>query len=203
LLSLAEFLGIPAQDEGLEFPIREADRAALASIVSAEPTRPGRYVCIHPGASVRERRWAPESFSAVATALAAHELGIVLTGTAGEAGLTREVCHGAGTTCLDLAGRTDLGSLAALLEGARLLICNDTGVSHLAAALGVPSVVISTGDNPERWAPIDRARHRVLCRPEGIRPDEVIREAEALLRAYPRLAAETRGACLLSQGGAS
>jgi ADP-heptose:LPS heptosyltransferase len=117
LLSLAEFLGIPAQGEGLEFPIREADRAALVSIMRAEPPRPGRYVCIHPGASVRERGWPLESFAAVAAALAAHEHGIVLTGTAREAGLTRGTSHGAGTTCLDLAGRTDLGSLAALLEG--------------------------------------------------------------------------------------
>ena len=57
---------------------------------------------------------------------------------------------------LDLAGRTTLGTLAAILERARMLVCNDTGVSHLADALSVPSVVISTGDNPERWAPVDR-----------------------------------------------
>jgi ADP-heptose:LPS heptosyltransferase len=43
---------------------------------------------------------------------------------------------------LDLAGRTTLGALAVLIEGARLLVCNDTEVSHIAAALKVPSVVI-------------------------------------------------------------
>jgi ADP-heptose:LPS heptosyltransferase len=181
LLALPEFLGLPTAGEHLEFPIREVDRAALASIVGERALRPGRYVCIHPGASVPERRWPAEHFASVAARLAARELGIVLTGTAAEAGLTRAVAEGSGASRLDLAGRTDLGSLAALLEGARLLVCNDTGVSHLAAALGVPSVVISTGDNPERWAPIDRARHRVLCKPEGVRTDEVIAEAELLL----------------------
>jgi ADP-heptose:LPS heptosyltransferase len=149
--------------------------------------RRGRYVCVHPGASVPERRWPAGHFAAVAAAMADRELGIVVTGTAAEAGLTRDVSEGSGSPCLDLAGQTGLGSLAALLEGARLLICNDTGVSHLAAALGVPSVIISTGDNPERWAPIDRARHRVLCSREGVRPAEVIREAESLLRAFPRI----------------
>jgi ADP-heptose:LPS heptosyltransferase len=182
LLALPEFLGLPAEGEHLEFPVGEADRMALRTIAGTELPRPGRYVCIHPGASVRERRWPAEHFAGVAARMAGHELGIVLTGTAGEAGLTRAVAVASRASCLDLAGRTDLGTLAALLEGARLLVCNDTGVSHLAAALGVPSVVISTGDNPERWAPIDRTRHRVLCKPEGVRPDEVIAEAELLLR---------------------
>jgi ADP-heptose:LPS heptosyltransferase len=192
LLALPEFLGIPADGEHLEFPVREADRAALASSAGPLMPRAGRYVCIHPGASVPERRWPARQFAAIAAAMASRELGIVLTGTAGEAALARAVAEASGMSCLDLAGKTDLGSLAALLEGARLLICNDTGVSHVAAALGVPSVVISTGDNPERWAPIDRARHRVLCGPGGIRPDEVIREAEALLRAFPRIAGDSK-----------
>lgn len=113
--------------------------------------------------------------------MAARELGIVLTGTASESDLTRVVAEVSGASCLDLAGKTDLGSLACLLEGARLLVCNDTGVSHLAAALGVPSVVIATGNNPERWAPVDQERHRVLCKPDGVRPDEVIAESERLL----------------------
>jgi ADP-heptose:LPS heptosyltransferase len=203
LLALPEFLGIPSQGEELEFPVREADRAALASIVGDVTLRPGRYICIHPGASVPERRWPVPHFAAAAAVMAARELEIVLTGTGAEAGLTRAVAEGSGAPCLDLAGKTDLGSLAALLEGARLLICNDTGVSHVAAALGVPSVVISTGDNPERWSAIDQARHRILCRPDGVRPDEVIREAESLLRAYPRPAGEPRGARLLAQGEAS
>jgi ADP-heptose:LPS heptosyltransferase len=132
--------------------------------------------------------------------MAGRELEVVLTGTPSERGLTRAVAEATGMACLDLAGKTDLGSLAALLEGARLLICNDTGVSHVAAALGVPSVVISTADNPARWAPIDRERHRVLCRADGIRPDEVIREAEALLRAFPLHPGDRRPTPALAQG---
>lgn len=186
LLAMPEFLGLPTAGEHLEYPVGEADRSALATVDGPDLPPPGRYVCIHPGASVPERRWPVAHFAAVADAMAARELPVVLTGTADEAGLTHAVGESAPSKCLDLAGKTDLGSLGALIEGARLLIGNDTGVSHVAAALGVPSVIISTGDNPARWAPIDRDRHRVLCRPEGVRPDEVIREAEALLRAFPR-----------------
>jgi ADP-heptose:LPS heptosyltransferase len=203
LLALPEFLGLPADGEHLEFPVRPEDRAALTRLEGTESLRPGHFVCIHPGASVAPRRWPAEHFAAVAAALAGREMEIVLTGTAGEAGLTRAVAERSGARCLDLAGRTNLGTLGALLESARLLICNDTGLSHLAAALGVPSVVISTGDNPERWAPIDRARHRVLCRADGIRPGEVIAEAEALLRVFPRPSGDPPEAAACTRRGDS
>lgn len=185
LLKLVEFLGLPSQGEDLEFPLRADDRDALRSIDEARDLRPIGYVCVHPGASVADRRWPPDRFAAVADAMAARGWTIVLTGSAGEADLTRAVRRAMRSPAIDLAGRTTLGSLAALLEGARLLICNDTGVSHVAAALRVPSVVLSTGNNPERWAPADHQRHRVLCRDGGIHPLEVIAQANDLLDHEP------------------
>lgn len=182
LLRLLEFLGIPAQGEELEFPVGEADRRALTRLEGFPEFSSADYVCVHPGASVPERRWPPEPFAAIADALAARGLRVVLTGTAGECELTRRVRQAMRHPAVDLAGRTDLGAVAALLEGARLLVCNDTGVSHLAAALRTPSVVISTGDNPQRWAPPDRRRHRVLNRDAGVEPWDVLRHADELLQ---------------------
>jgi ADP-heptose:LPS heptosyltransferase len=184
LLTLAESLGAPGDGEALEFPVFESDRAALARALDGNVLTPGSYVCIHPGASVPERRWGAGRFAAVARALAARGLWVVLTGTGAERDLIAAVA-GAVPGAVDLAGRTELGAVGALLEGARLLVCNDTGVSHVAAALRVPSVVISTGDNPARWSPADRRRHTVLCRESGVAVDQVVSHALALLGTFP------------------
>lgn len=183
LLRLMEFLGIPSRGEELEFPLSERDHGRLGALVGEnEPIQSGEYVCVHPGASVPERRWATEHFAQVARVLAGEGLRIVLTGTEGERALTRAIAQDLPSPALDLAGQTDLGTLAALVSGARLLVCNDTGISHVAAGLKVPSVVLSTGENPERWSPPDTKRHRVVRFDEGLRPDEVIALAQGLLK---------------------
>lgn len=167
-LRLLARLGISADGEQLEFPLRPGDRAELAR--AAPGLRAGSYVCIHPGARLPSRRWPPQRFAEVADGLAADGWTVIVTGAADERALTAAVLEAMRAPATDLTGRTSLGALAALLCGARLLVCNDTGVSHVAAAVGAPSVVVCSGADPGRWAPLDRARHRVLhadvtCRP--------------------------------------
>jgi ADP-heptose:LPS heptosyltransferase len=69
-----------------------------------------------------------------------------------------------------VAGRTDLWTLGALIEGAAVLLCNDTGVSHIAAATATPSVVVANGSDVRRWAPADAQRHRVFWHDIACRP---------------------------------
>lgn len=162
-LRLLEFLGVPLHGDHLEFPLARSDWQEFEAIAASQRLK--HYVCLHPGASVDDRRWSPQQFAIVADALAAQGWQIVLTGTASEAKLTETVAESMQCPAIDLAGQTHLGGLAALLQQSRLLICNDTGVSHLAAALQVNSVVIFSQSDPQRWAPLDRQRHRALIRP--------------------------------------
>jgi len=181
-LRLMEFLGIPLQGAELEFPLQEEDFSALHSIDAMQDLQDGKYVCVHPGASIRDRRWTPEKFAVVADALTAHGFQVVLTGTAAEAELTQAVRESMLTKPIDLAGYTSLGAIAALLSKARMLVCNDTGISHLAAALRLQSVVIFSASDPNRWAPLDRDLHRVVI---GMRGEEsinaVLNQVEDLL----------------------
>jgi len=161
-LALVRFLGIADDGPQLEFPLAPDDRRDLAALPEAELLAEREYACLAPGASAPTRRWPAARFAAVGDALAAGGLRVVLTGTAAERALTADVAAAMRAPALDLAGRTRLGALAALVAGARAVVTNDSGTSHLAAALQVPSVVVFTDSSARRWAPLDGRRHRAL-----------------------------------------
>jgi ADP-heptose:LPS heptosyltransferase len=165
-LRLLEHAGVPPKGTRLEFPLDEADWRELRSFCLRERS----YVVIHPGSQLSSRRWPAERFAEVADALAVEGLKVVLTGVIDEISLVGKTRDAMRQPAIDLAGRTTLGGLAALIGGARLLVSNDTGVSHIAAAMRTPSVVIACGSDPRRWAPLDRALHRVLAHEVGCRP---------------------------------
>jgi ADP-heptose:LPS heptosyltransferase len=200
LLSLVDALDIARRGDWLEFPLRDDDVAELHALArdGGWEIAPAEYVCIHPGARHAVKRWAPERFAVVGDALADQGLQVVLTGTSSEASITRAVAGAMRNRAIDAAGPMSLGALAALIRDARFVVCNDTGVSHLAAALRVPSVVVFLAADPDRWAPPDSERHRALYDPascvvrandaraigrpcsDGITPEDVLREVERL-----------------------
>jgi hypothetical protein len=100
----------------------------------------------------------------------------VLSGTSEEIPLVAAILEslpaGIRGRCLSSAGRTDLAGLVALLDRARLLVCNDTGVMHLARARGTPLVALLGPENdrywgphPEGWGAAIAIRHVVPCAP--------------------------------------
>ncbi|MER3435943.1 MAG: LPS biosynthesis glycosyltransferase [Leptolyngbya sp. ERB_1_1] len=184
-LRLLEFVGIPASDEQMEFPIWERDRQELQTLTKLHGLQD--YVCIHAGASVPSRCWASDRFAAIGEQLAQLGWQVVLTGTCAERGLTEAIARLIKAPTINLAGRTSLGALAALLNDCRLLVCNDTGISHLAAALKVPSVVIFSGSDPQRWSPLDQQRHRSIVPPASV--SSVLEQAQVLLQQESRYVA--------------
>jgi len=169
-LALADAVGAPPQGRAIALPLRDADRQAAMSLLASAGVC-GEHAIVHPGAQLPSRRWPTERFAAVADALAGQGLRVVITGTADEAELARAV-HGAmRNRAVNLCGRTPSAwTLGALVERAALVVANDTGISHVAAALRTPSVIVASGSDVARWAPPDRDRHRVLWHPVACRP---------------------------------
>nr|WP_156774110.1 glycosyltransferase family 9 protein [Bordetella bronchialis] len=167
---LMRFLGVPVHSDALELPLGESDMDEARAIAAEFAFEPERTLFIHPGARLRSRRWPAARYAELAAILARRGWRIAVTGSGAERALTAAVAQGAGQAAIDLTDRTSLGGLAALLARAPLLVCNDTGVSHIAAAVGTRSVVVACGSDTHRWAPLDDRRHTVIadyppCRP--------------------------------------
>jgi ADP-heptose:LPS heptosyltransferase len=182
MLRLLEFVGVPAQGEELEFPLYDDDYQELRALAPAHTLEPGSYVCLHPGSRDAAKRWPARHFAKIGEAL--HEAGyrIVLTGSGAERPLTTAIARAMRAPSINCAAPVSIGALAALLNNARLLVTNDTGVSHVAAALRLPSVVIFTATDPARWAPLDANLHRVVHDPARNNARRVLECAMQLLR---------------------
>ena len=172
-LRLVALLGIPAAETGIDFPTTPAEQQEAAVLLGVPPLTPPEWVGsrggvaplvgLHPGAKEAIRRWPAERFAELGDELVerygAH---IVLTGGDGDREITAAVRRAMRHPALDLAGQTSLGAFAAVLQRLQLLVTNDTGASHLAAATQTPTVVLFGPSRPEQWAPLDRDRHRVV-----------------------------------------
>jgi ADP-heptose:LPS heptosyltransferase len=158
---LLDSAGIRADPRALTLPPPPGSARAAKDEPDARHRGP---TVIHPGAASRARRWPVERFAAVAAAEAAAGRTVVVTGADDECDLAADLCRRAGLAQqANHAGRTDLLGLAALVADAGRVICGDTGVAHLATALGTPSVVLFGPTSPALWGPPrDRTQHRVL-----------------------------------------
>jgi ADP-heptose:LPS heptosyltransferase len=137
--------------------VTATDRAEAAAVL-AEDGRP--LVVLHPGANDPRRRWPVERLAVVGSELARKGARMAVVGTATEQPLADRLLATLDGDAADLTGRLRLGGLAGLLERATLLIGNDSGPRHLAAAVGTATVAVYWGMHLGSYGPLYRARHR-------------------------------------------
>lgn len=180
-----------------------ADRDWAGRWIEQQGLAGRRLLGLAPGAAFGPAKcWPPEHFAATARELLAGEMdAVLLLGSAGEAPACEAVARElAGAPLWNLAGRTSLGRALALLERLALFICNDSGLMHAAAALGVPTLALFGSTNPVATGPLGpRVRviyHGLHCAPckrprcplgtleclRAIAPAEAVRAARKLLR---------------------
>lgn len=120
------------------------------------------YIVLHPGASDVRRCWPSERFMTVAKHFLHAGYAVYVTGVESEAELVEDIIKGTGGKAVSLAGRISLGGLAALLQRSALVVSNDTGPLHLAAATGARTVGIYWCGNLINAGTMTRANHRPL-----------------------------------------
>jgi ADP-heptose:LPS heptosyltransferase len=178
---LLEALGIPSQGTFLEFPTAEHEDKQAREIISKTSLKVNHYICIHPGARDIRRRWPVSNFAFVANRLLADGYQLALTGSDAERSLLAELersISGSVVNIVERFGHVPAGTLAGIIKRARLLISNDTGVSHIAAAVHTPSVIIfSAFSDLSRWRPLDRIRHVAIPYHQAQNPDLVLQTA--------------------------
>ena len=143
-------------------------------------------VLVHPGARFGAKRWPAARFAEVAASLAGAGHRVLVTGSAAERPLAADVARRAGQAAAAvLAGRTSLVELCALVADADLVVCGDTGIAHVASALGTPSVVLFGPVPPSRWGPPAHSRHRVLTVGDARRGDPFADDPDPALLGVP------------------
>lgn len=185
LESLAMFLDDPAP--AIETGPVPADLAARLA------PGPSPRVAIHPGSGSPRKNWGFENWVAVARALAAREPGTRFVVTSGEAEHETiraflDLLQAAGIEALHAAERP-LPEVASILGTCDLYLGHDSGISHLAGAVGTPAVVVFGPTDPQIWAPC-QPWVRVVRAPGGrlgeLAPEEVAAAAAAVLDAADR-----------------
>jgi lipopolysaccharide heptosyltransferase II len=199
-LALVQQVGYHASDTHLVLRVPDDARAAADRLLrSAGIGANERWIVLHPGASAPSRRYPADRFAEAARLIAMRrDCRVVVTGDASERTLVAEVCDGIGARAVGLPNRVDLAVFAALIEASPLLITNNTGPAHIAAAVGTPVVDVYALTNPQHtpWRVKTRVlSHDVPCRncfksvcPEGhhnclrlIPPADLVEAAHDLL----------------------
>jgi heptosyltransferase-2 len=199
--------GVPVADDHLEAWLTEEERAfAEAFLARHGHVGAVRWVGIHPFAADPARAWHEDNFVAAANALQArHGVRMLLFGGRRDLELAEYIGNRIRPGPISAVGRTDLRQTMALLSKCSLLLCNDSGIMHLGAALDVPLVALFGPQNPDLFGPWGRRceivskrfqccpcqqkfftecdpspRGRPMCM-ENITVDEVLASASGLL----------------------
>ncbi len=193
-LSLAAAIGSRTGDERMSLRVEPSARERVAAMLREYGIREDRpWAVVHPGASAPSRRYPPELFAAACSCLTrTHGWRLVFTGSRDEQALVDSIRDL--RQDISLAGRLQLNELAGLLSLTPVLISNNTGPVHIAAAVGTPVVDLYALTNPQHtpWMVPNRVlSHDVPCRncyrsvcPEGhqnclrlVAPGLVVRSA--------------------------
>ena len=188
-----------------ELPALDVPTAARERAFAMLGTGEDALVALLPGAARgSSKRWPSQHFEALGRMLAKDGFRPVVCGAPAEAELGAAVAGGIGAPAVNLAGRTTLMELAALLALSRAVVSNDSGGMHLATAVGTPVVAVFGLTDPTKTGPMGTA-HRVVAAEGVVHARDIERHSrlasEALLRIEPSRVYEAASTVLAATDG--
>jgi len=167
-MNLVRAAGAAELEVEFTLPENQAAEEFIERSLEVENISSRSYAVFVPGSAHAEKCWPIDRFAQLARKLSCeHSLSVVATGSPAEAPLVERLVQSADVPICNLAGRTSISGLIALLRNAAVVVSNDTGPGHIAAALGRPIVMIFGKSNPVRVAPYHRANAVVAIDPRG------------------------------------
>lgn len=155
---VAKVLGFAEVPVEFKLPVSERVQVEAAQLLNSSGVRAeDLIVAVAPGARWETKRWPVEHFAQTVGDLEGRSgVRCVLVGGSDEAELCGQVLQTAVSTPVNLAGRTSLPQLVAVLARADVVLCHDSAAAHLAAALDRPLVCLTGPTNPRRTGPYGR-----------------------------------------------
>ena len=149
-LALVAEIGATVHEDAIQIAIPEAARRTGESIWQSLAQQGECRIIVHPSATAPSRRYPAERFIAAMKSIQARiPATFIITGDRSEQAIAAEIAATPGLSCMSLAGQIDAREWAALIDSADLLLSNNTGAAHLAAATATPAVVLYALTNPQ------------------------------------------------------
>ena len=191
---LLRALDVPILESAPSVGLSDADLAWADEWLQEQGLAGSRLLGVHPGAGGPEKRWPADRFARVAESLAGKfDCKVVVTGSPADAEAVQGFVESVRTTVVQAPATLTVGKLCALIRRFALLLCNDCGPMHIAAALRIPVIAVFGPSFPELWGPCPAdPRHVVVAASDGRIESVTVEQVVAAIAGRPHLMHQLR-----------
>lgn len=186
---LLRALDVPVLESAPSVGLCEADLAWADAWLQEQGVAGSRLLGVHPGAGGPEKRWPADRFARVAEHLASKfDCKVVATGSPVDVEAVQDFVESVRTAVVRAPVTLTVGKLCALIRRFALLLCNDCGPMHVAAALHVPVIAVFGPSSPQLWGPCPAdPRHVVVAASDGRMESVTVEQVVAAIAGRPLL----------------
>lgn len=189
-LDLVTLIGAKLDGTHLELWLDKYEQGKADALLEVYGIQQNILVGLNPGSYQSPKRWDVKHFAKVGKYIIdRYNAAILIFGDCKDKLIADRLSSNINNRCIVLAGKLNLKYTAAIISRCRLFITNDTGLMHIAVALGVPVIAIFGPSNPDRFGPYDRTDGKYIVIRKGddinaVKAEDVIEAVESRMQKY-------------------